>query len=88
MQHIEDMIKQVDYSRGTDLEVRLGERIAAVQAERTATIQTNKKKVSLRELESQEKKAHKSNHASLGAAERRRNRHREIDPPEKKGPKM
>ena len=87
MQHIEDMIKQVDYSRGSDLEARLGERLAAMQAEMTATVRAPKRKVNLRDLESQEKAVHKSNHTSRGAAERRRNRHNEMDAPERKGPK-
>ncbi len=85
MQHIEDMIKEVDFSRGTDLEVRLGERLAVAQAERT---QTPKRKVSLHELEAQENAARKRNHASRDAAQRRHNRHNQMDPPEKKGPKM
>ena len=87
MQHIEDMIKQVDYSRGSDLEARLGERLAAMQAERTATVHASKRKVSLRELETQENTASKSNHASRGAEERRRNRHNELETPERTGPK-
>ncbi len=87
MQHIEEMIKEVDFSRGTDLEVRLGERLNAVQAERTATAHTAKRKVSLKELEAQENTARKSVHASRGAAARRKARHNEMDPPEMRGPK-
>ena len=87
MQHIEDMIKEVDFSRGTDLEVRLGERLTAVQAERTAAAPAPKRKVSLRELEAQENSVRKNVHASRGAAARRQARHNELDPPEMKGPR-
>ncbi len=88
MQHIEDMIKQVDYSRGSDLEIRLGEQLAAMQAGMAITARGDKRKVNLRDLETQEASASGARPARDPAGMHRRAHHSEMDPPAKNGPRV
>ena len=81
MQHIEDMIKEVDFSRGSDLEARLEKEIFAVRSTR--------RKVTVHDLEEEEQTGRRDGHAaSDAAASRRSSRQRQKDAKERKGSGM